>query len=101
MAQVIDLVEAGVSDAFLESAAGLIAGQVTSPPAKRELFIDNLLVRIYLIVEMIWWTGLAPWQLEFPFPDSLTSTFLKTQTPSILCSGLQTHLLRKPQVTNT
>ena len=32
MARVIDLVEAGVSNAFLESAAGLIAGQVTSPP---------------------------------------------------------------------
>ena len=29
----IDLVQAGVSDAFLESAAGLIAGQVTSPPS--------------------------------------------------------------------
>ena len=38
VAQVIDLVEAGVSDAFLESAAGLIAGQVTSPPAKRVVY---------------------------------------------------------------
>ena len=34
---------------------------------KREFFIDNLLVR---------WTGLAPWEFEFPFPGSLTSTFL-------------------------
>ena len=25
---------------------------------------------------MIWWTGLAPWEFEFPFPGSLTSTFL-------------------------
>ena len=24
----------------------------------------------------IWWTDLAPWEFEFPFPDSLTSTFL-------------------------
>ena len=24
---------------------------------EREFFIDNLLVRIHLIVEMIWWTG--------------------------------------------
>ena len=24
---------------------------------------------------MIWWTGLAPWEFEFPFPGSLTSTF--------------------------
>ena len=26
---------------------------------------------------MIWWTGLAPWEFEFPFPGRLTSTFLK------------------------
>ena len=25
---------------------------------------------------MIWYTGLAPWELEFPFPGSLKSTFL-------------------------
>ena len=24
--------------------------------------------------EMIWWTGLAPWEFEFTFPGSLTST---------------------------
>jgi len=24
---------------------------------------------------MIWWTGLAPWEVESPFPGSLTSTF--------------------------
>jgi len=30
--------------------------------------IDNLLVRIHFIIEMIWWTGLAPWEFEFmPF----------------------------------
>ena len=40
---------------------------------EREFFIDNLLVRIHLI---IWWTGLAPWEFEFSFPGSLTSTFL-------------------------
>ena len=32
--------------------------------------MDNLLVRIHFIVEMIWWTGLAPWEFEFPFPGS-------------------------------
>jgi len=32
--------------------------------------IDNLLVRIHFIIEMIWWTGLAPWEFEFPFPGS-------------------------------
>ena len=46
------------------------------PPAEREFFIDNLLVRIHFIIVMIRWTGLAPWEFEFPFPGSLTSTFL-------------------------
>jgi hypothetical protein len=27
---------------------------------ERDFFIDNLLVRLHFIVEMIWWTGLAP-----------------------------------------
>jgi len=31
---------------------------------EREFFIDNLLVRIHFIIEMIWWTGLAPWELS-------------------------------------
>jgi len=43
---------------------------------EREFFIDNLLVRILFIIEMIWWTGLAPWEFELPFPGSLISTFL-------------------------
>jgi len=43
---------------------------------EREFFIDNLLVRIQFIIEMVWWTGLAPWEFEFPFPGSLISTCL-------------------------
>jgi len=43
--------------------------------AEREFFIDNLLVRMHLIIVMIRWTGLAPWGFESPFPGSLTSTF--------------------------
>jgi len=39
---------------------------------EREFCIDNLMVRIHLIILMIRWTGLAP----FPFPGSLISTFL-------------------------
>jgi len=35
---------------------------------EREFFIDNLLVRIHFIIVMIRWTGLAPWEFEFPFP---------------------------------
>ena len=38
--------------------------------------IDNLLVRNHFIIVMIRWTGLAPWEFEFPFPGNLTSTFL-------------------------
>ena len=44
--------------------------------SERQFFIDNLLVRIHFIIVMIRWTGLAPWEFEFPFPGSLTSTFL-------------------------
>ena len=42
---------------------------------EREFFTDNLLVQIYFIIEMIWWTGLAPWKVEFPFPSSFIPTF--------------------------
>jgi len=41
------------------------------------LFIDSVLVRIHFIIVIIAWTGLAPWAFEFPFPGSLTSTFLR------------------------
>ena len=41
---------------------------VVGPCHEREFFIDSLLVRIHSIIEMIWWTGLAPWEFEFPFP---------------------------------
>ena len=45
-------------------------------PSKRELFIENLLVRIHFINEMFWWTGLAPWEFELPVPGgSLNSLF--------------------------
>ena len=37
--------------------------------------MNYLLVRIHFIIVMIRWTGLAPWEFEFPFPGSLTSTF--------------------------
>ena len=42
----------------------------------RDFFIDNSLVRIHCFIEVIWWTSLAPWEIEFPFPGSLVSTFL-------------------------
>ena len=55
---------------------------------KREFFIDNLLVRVHFIIVMIRWTGLAPWEFEFPFPGSLTST--QTLTPSTQGGGAAT-----------
>ena len=39
-----------------------------------ESTIDNLLVRIHVIIKMIKWTGLAPLEFEFPFPSSHTNT---------------------------
>ena len=47
---------------------------IWSLPREREFFIDNLLVRIHFIIVMVRWTGLAPWEFEFPFSGSLTST---------------------------
>ena len=46
--------------------------EIAKVPLKREFFIDNRLVRI----EMIWWTGPAPWEFAFAFSGSLISTFL-------------------------
>ena len=43
---------------------------------EREFSIDNLLVRIHFIILMMRWTSIASWEFEFPFPGSLTSTFL-------------------------
>ena len=40
-------------------------------PPGRGFFIDSLLVRVQFIIEMIWWTGLAPGEFEFPFTGSL------------------------------
>ena len=35
---------------------------------RERFFIERQLVRIHIIIEIIWWTGLAPWVFEFPFP---------------------------------
>ena len=68
-------------------------------PAQRErVLFDNLLVRIHFIIVMIRWTGLAPRELEFPFPGSLASTFRQArgrrepelrQPDSLLLSSLE------------
>ena len=61
------------------SAGRLVRERREAAHLDREFFIDNLLVRIHFIMEMIWWTGLAPWEFEYPFSGSLTSTFLGAQ----------------------
>ena len=48
---------------------------------EREFFMDNLLVRVYSIIVMIRWTGLAPWEFKLTFPGSLTSSFLVDPRP--------------------
>ena len=68
---------------FADSLSGWEADTEVRPPRER----DNLLVRIHFIIEMVRWTGLAPWEFEFPFqvalhlppPHSLTS---KPQIPN-------------------
>ena len=50
---------------------------------ERAFFVDNLLVQIRCIIELIWWTGLAPWEYEFPFLGSLISSF------SFTCAGAE------------
>ena len=35
---------------------------------------------------MIRWTGLAPWESEFPFPGSLTSTLLVFLKVVLVCA---------------
>ena len=49
---------------------------------QREVFIDNLLVRTDFVIEMIWWTGLAPEKFEFSFSGSVIFTFLLRYMPN-------------------
>ena len=53
-----------------------ISGLLNDSPLGCADALDNLLVRIHFIIVIITCTGLAPWEFEFPFPGSLTSTFL-------------------------
>jgi len=61
-------------------------GEMGGP--ERELFIDNLLVRIHFIIEMIRWTGLAPLEFEFTFPGSRTYRVRKGGCPRLEKSAL-------------
>ena len=46
---------------------GSCVGSVKLRPREREFFINYLLVRIHLIIMMIRWIGLAPWEFELCF----------------------------------
>jgi hypothetical protein len=65
-------------------------GCMHSDSPEKEFFIDNLLVRIHLVIEMIWGTGLAPWEYEIPFPGSLmhhpTSLYGRTKSMPETCA---------------
>jgi len=39
------------------------------------------------VIVVIRWTGLAPWEFEFPFPGSLTSIFLRLEKGRVHSSG--------------
>jgi len=58
----------------------------------RDFFTDNLLVRVHFIVVKIRWNGLAPWEFEFPFPGSRTSTF--PGEAEMLYPANRVHILR-------
>ena len=52
------------------------------PRQERHFFVDNLLVQIHFVFEMIWWTGLSPWEFDFLFLGSLISTLLVSPDPA-------------------
>ena len=60
----------GVCDCALPLSA-LAQCKEVLPMSQREIFIDNLLARIHFIIEMIWWTGLAPWDFPGSLPPGL------------------------------
>ena len=66
---------------------------------EREFFIDNLLARIHFIIEVIWWTGLAPW--EFPHPkgkDLRVQGYLTMEAPKHRDHEVRSTLPSSPHV---
>ena len=62
-------------DLFLEE----YVGREDALELRRSLLAVVLVGVPAAIIEMIWWTGLAPWVFEFPFPGSLTSSIFLRQ----------------------
>ena len=75
---------------FGEDAGTAVGNAVVEP---RSLFF-NLLVRIHFTIVMIRWTGLAPWEFEFPFPGSRISTFLARHAFALRCAHLRCDFIR-------
>ena len=50
---------------------------------ERELFIDNLLVRIHCIIVTIRWAGLAPWEFESRYGSARMNPFSERLPPSV------------------
>ena len=63
----------------------IVPGTTIASNSEETFFIDNLLVQIHFIIVMFRWIGLAPRDFEFPFPGSLTSTFLPSPTFTRTC----------------
>ena len=63
---------------------------------KKKFFVDNQLVRIHFIIEMTCWTGVAPWDFEFPFSGSPISTFLVYKSKHDKCGGVQSRHCPRP-----
>jgi len=55
----------GADPLFLEELAKEMV--YPKPQTPDPYCIDKLLVRIHFIIVMIRWTGLAPWEFEFPY----------------------------------
>ena len=63
----------------MRGAAAWSTGTTRTPPAERD---TSLLTTYWSSFEIIWWTGLASWEFEFPFPGSLIFTLPKVPLSS-------------------
>ena len=85
-----------ISQSSFHSRNRLCRSQLQNASA-RELFIDNLLVRIHLIIVMIRWTGLAPWEFEFSVPGKENASSVGAQA-LLQAEGVCLHPVRRIQV---
>jgi len=100
----------GLGQTFRGSLRARARGCVLSPAlgtyqapktSEKELFIDNLLARVHLIIVMIRWTGLAPWELEFAIdlekssPSSGCAKRSESPVPGVPMNSKHSGRLRK------